>query len=126
MKVKTYLITAVLVFVCGFMFFVNIASAQKKMPDTVTLKLEGAKMAPVTFSHITHSQKATIDCAICHHKDKDPKAPQPCRTCHQVDGIKDNAPMIKDAFHKKCQSCHKESAAKGVNAPTKCTECHKK
>ncbi len=83
-----------------FCFAVGIVSAEKKMPDTVTLKLEGAKLAPVTFSHITHTQKAKINCAVCHHKDKDPKEAQACRTCHQVDGIKDNAPIIKDAFHK--------------------------
>jgi hypothetical protein len=126
MKVRTYLITGVLVFVCAFVFSVGIASAEKKMPDTVTLKLEGATMAPVTFSHITHAQKAKINCAVCHHKDKDLKEAQACGTCHQVTGTKDNAPPAKDVFHKKCQTCHKESTAKGVNAPTKCTECHKK
>jgi hypothetical protein len=126
MKVKMYLISAVLVFVCAFMFSAGSASAEKKIPDTVTLKLDGAKMAPVTFSHITHAQKAKVNCNVCHHKDKDLKEAQACRTCHQLAGIKDNAPPIKDALHKKCQTCHKESAAKGINAPTKCTECHKK
>jgi hypothetical protein len=119
MKVRTYLITGLVVFVCVFMLAVGIVSAQKKMPDTVTLKLEGAAMAPVTFSHTIHVQKAKISCAICHHKDNDPKEAQACKTCHQ-------GTEAKDVFHKKCQTCHKESTAKGVNAPTKCTECHKK
>jgi hypothetical protein len=126
MKVRTDLMAGVMVFVCAFVFSVANASAEKKMPDTVTLKLEGAKMAPVTFSHVTHAQKAKIDCAVCHHKDKDPKEARACRTCHQVAEGKDNAPPAKDVFHKKCQTCHKESTAKGVNAPTKCGECHKK
>lgn len=125
MKMRTYLITGILVFVCAFMFAAGVASAQKKIPDTVTLKLEGATMAPVTFSHTTHTQKAKINCTICHHKDKDPKEARTCRTCHQITAVKDSAPPAKDVFHQKCQTCHKESTAKGVNAPTKCTECHK-
>lgn len=126
MKVKMYLVTSVLVFVLAFMFSASIVSAEKKMPDTVMLKLEGAKLAPVPFSHITHSQKAKIDCAVCHHKEKDLKEAQACGTCHQVGAIKDNALPAKEAFHKQCRTCHKESEAKGVNAPTKCAECHKK
>jgi hypothetical protein len=124
MRLRIYFLTGVLVFVCALMFFIGNVSAEKKMPDKVTLKLDGAKMAPVTFSHLTHIQKAKINCAVCHHKDKDPKEAQACRTCHQATGIKDNAVPAKDAFHKRCQTCHKEEAAKGVNAPTKCTECH--
>lgn len=123
---KLSVATSVLTFVCTIMFVFGIAFAQKKMPDTVSLKLEGAKMPPVTFSHTVHTQKAKIDCAVCHHKDKDPKEAQACGTCHQVKGAKDNAPPAQDAFHKKCQTCHKESSAKGVKAPTQCTECHKK
>ncbi len=33
---------------------------------------------------------------------------------------------IKDAYHKNCIECHKQSSAKGVKAPTKCNDCHKK
>ena len=124
MKVRMSLIIGVLIFVCAFAFSAGTASAQKKMPDTVTLKLEG-KMPSVIFSHITHTQKAKINCIICHHKDTDPKEARACRTCHQVTGTKDNAPPARDVFHKRCQTCHQESTAKGVNAPTKCTECHK-
>jgi hypothetical protein len=126
MKMKIYCVASVLVLTCAFMFFAGIASAQKKIPDTVTLKLQGAMMAPVTFSHITHTQKTKIDCASCHHKDKDPKEALSCRTCHQVTGTNNGAPPGKDVFHLKCQTCHKESSAKGVKAPTLCTECHKK
>ncbi len=121
MKVRKYLITGVLVFVCTFILAAGIASAQKKMPDTVTLKLEKTTMPPVTFSHITHTQKTKINCAVCHHKDRDPKEAQACRICHQG-----RTKEAKDVFHKKCQTCHKESTAKGVKAPTQCTECHKK
>lgn len=89
----------------------------------VTVKLEGAKMAPVTFSHATHVEKVKLDCVKCHHKDA--QSPKACTTCHGATA-KDNMPAAKDAFHKLCQTCHKEMTAKGTPAPTKCNECHKK
>ncbi len=107
-------------------FMVSAASAQKAAPESVTIKLEGAKMAPVKFSHPTHVDKAKVECVVCHHKDKDPKQPEACVTCHLAKEVKDNAPVARDAFHKKCQTCHKDMAAKGKAAPTKCNECHKK
>ncbi len=114
-----------------FAFFVVmvvaiVGFAQKKMPDTVQLKLDGAKMPPVQFSHLVHVQKQKIDCAVCHHKDKDPKQPQACTVCHKSNEVKDGAPLARDVFHKVCQTCHKENAAKGNKAPVQCTECHKK
>jgi len=108
----------------GLIFSSSLVSAQPSGP--VTLKLEGAKMAPVTFQHSTHVGKEKIDCAVCHHKDKDPKNPAKCETCHAVKEAKGGASVAKDAFHNKCQTCHKEAASKGKAAPTKCTECHKK
>ena len=44
----------------------------------------------------------------CHHKD--PKEPQACTKCHLVAEVKDKAPIAKDAFHKQCQTCHKDSS----------------
>ena len=100
------------------------ASAADYPKEPVTIKLEGAKMPPVTFPHATHVDKAKVACATCHHKDaQNPKA---CTTCHSAKEAKGGAPLAKDAFHTRCQGCHKESAAKGVSAPTKCNECHKK
>ena len=89
----------------------------------IVIKLEGAKMPPVTFSHQVHV-KQNIACATCHHKDaQDPKA---CTTCHSVQGAKGGAPAARDAFHARCQGCHKQAVTKGMNAPTKCNDCHKK
>ncbi len=107
------------------LLFATMVYAQQQAPkEPITIKLEGAKMAPVTFSHTSHVDKAKIDCAKCHHKDaQNPKA---CTECHAVKQAKDNAPLAKDAFHNQCQTCHKQVAAKGVKAPTKCNECHKK
>jgi hypothetical protein len=97
------------------------AAEYPKQP--ITIKLEGAKMPPVVFSHDVHVEKEKIDCVRCHHKD--PQNPKACTVCHGKEA-KGAQPPAKDAFHKSCQGCHKEMAAKGVQAPTKCMECHKK
>ncbi len=104
----------------------GLAWAQKAPGETASLKLEGAKMAPVAFSHPTHVDKAKIGCTVCHHKAKEGKEYESCLQCHLLKDAKDGAPIAKDAFHKQCQTCHKESVKKGVSAPVKCNECHKK
>ncbi len=115
MRVRfTLVFTVVAAFlVVGFTY----AAEAPKGPVTITA--DGAKMAPVTFAHEKH---AKVDCAKCHHKDKD--APKACKTCHDVKEVKNGAPKTQDAFHKVCLNCHKEQA--GTKAPTKCNECHKK
>jgi hypothetical protein len=122
MRIKSSLF--VLLFCLSFLFLAStVVTAADYPKGPVTVKLEGAKMAPVTFSHETHVTKNKLECAKCHHKDaQDPKA---CMTCHKQEA-KDKAPAAKDAFHTLCQGCHKEAAAKGAKAPTKCNECHKK
>jgi hypothetical protein len=120
LKMKTKLAVMLL---CGCLlavFSVSSVMAADPPKAPIAIKIDGAKMAPVTFTHNVH---AKVDCATCHHKDaQDPKA---CTTCHGKDA-KGNQPAVKDAFHTKCQTCHKDAAAKGAKAPTKCTECHKK
>ena len=120
---RASIIIAVLI-ISSLIFIINSASAQKLPGNTMTLKLENSKMAPVVFSHGAHAK--TIKCFICHHKDKNPSGPEKCGTCHLVKEVKEKAPPAQDAFHGKCQACHKENAAKGVKAPTSCTDCHKK
>jgi hypothetical protein len=115
--------TVVVVFV---LLLLTGASAQKKAPESMMLKLEGAKFPPVPFSHPLHTEKAKIDCVECHHKDKNPKEPGGCMPCHDLKDVKNGAMPIKDAYHKNCIECHKESSAKGVKAPTKCNDCHRK
>jgi len=104
--------------------FVGLALADKQPPEPAVIKLEGAKLPPVSFSHKTHVEKNKLECVACHHKD--PKEPQACTKCHLVAEVKDKAPIAKDTFHKQCQTCHKDSSAKGVKTPTACNECHKK
>ena len=115
---------AVIVVFVAILF--QVAYAQKKPPEPLMLKLDGAKFPAVPFSHSLHTEKAKADCVVCHHKDKNPKEPGGCMPCHDRNEVKDGAPPIKDAYHKNCIDCHKEFVAKKVNAPTKCNECHKK
>jgi hypothetical protein len=121
---KVRLVFCPLLFCLSLLFVVSPAIYAADYPkEPVTIKLDGAKMPPVTFSHATHVEKVKVECAKCHHKDaQNPKA---CTTCHGATA-KDSRPAAKDAFHTRCQTCHKEMAAKGITAPTKCTECHKK
>jgi len=121
---KGPLIIISILFIFFLIFAINSVKAQKTPADAMTLKLENAKMAVVTFSHGAHTK--TIKCFVCHHKDKDPTVPEKCGTCHMLKEVKDKAIPITDAFHKQCQACHKEAKSKGVNAPTGCNECHKK
>jgi len=100
---------------------VGVAQAADAPKGTIAIKADGAKMAPVTFTHEGHSK---VECVKCHHKDAD--SPKACKTCHDIKEVKNNASKIQDAFHKACQTCHKEQAEKGGKAPTKCNECHKK
>ncbi len=102
----------------------GMAQAAEAPKGPVSVKTEGAKMAPVTFSHDVHVNKVKVACAKCHHKDAD--NPKKCDTCHALGEVKNGAPKIQDAYHKVCLTCHKEQAEKGAKAPTKCNECHKK
>ena len=90
-------------------------------PESVTLT---AKMGNITFPHKAHAETLKIACATCHHGLKEGETPQKCGACHGVDA---KAAIAKDAFHGKCQTCHKDENAKNAKkAPVKCGECHKK
>ncbi|MGD0230418.1 MAG: cytochrome c3 family protein [Syntrophorhabdales bacterium] len=113
-----------LVLSCLFFFCVSpVVEAANYPKEPVTIKLEGAKMPPVTFPHATHVEKQKIACVTCHHKD--PQNPKACTVCHGM-AAKGATPAARDAFHSRCQGCHKQMAAKGLSAPTKCMECHKR
>jgi ribosomal protein L40E len=117
-------LTAGLLFCLLALFCVPFAANGADYPkQPITIKLEGAKMPPVTFSHATHVEKQKVDCVKCHHKN--PQDPTACTTCHEKEA-KGKTPAARDAFHTRCQTCHKEMVAKGLHSPTKCMECHKK
>jgi hypothetical protein len=105
----------------------NLSFAQTKAPaEPLTIGAEGGKLPPVTFSHKIHTEKSKINCAVCHHKDDNPKEPQGCFKCHPIKVTGDNAPAAKMAFHKMCIICHRENLTKGIKAPVQCIECHRK
>ena len=105
------------------------AVKQKGTPPSKPILLTGNPMGGVRFEHIKHP----VACETCHHPSRDPKpgkvAQQACTDCH----TKPPQPGMKTgkqaAFHNPvatagtCIDCHKKL---GGNAPTKCTQCHKK
>ena len=105
------------------------AAKQKPTPPAKPILLTGNPMGAVKYEHAKHP----FPCETCHHPSREPKpgtAPQQaCTTCH----TKPPQPGMKTgkqaAFHNPtatagtCIDCHKKS---GGNAPTKCTQCHKK
>lgn len=99
----------------------SVSVAQDKV-----IKVENAKLPPVSFSHSLHVDKQKVECAVCHHSD--PKKPKACTTCHKLE-VQGRTPSAKEAFHGKCVTCHKGQAKKGGNsaqAPTRCNDCHKR
>jgi hypothetical protein len=108
---------------CALFFlvlFFALAYAQPSGP----VQLKYGKMGAVSFSHKTHVDKLSLDCKICHHKDAD--NPGKCTSCHPVQVGKGGAPEAREVFHKVCRDCHNKQAEKGMKAPTKCLECHRK
>ncbi len=105
------------------------AAQPKPTPPSKPILLTGNPMGGVKFEHAKHP----VACETCHHASRDPKpgkaAQQACTDCH----TKPPQPGMKTgkqaAFHNAaatagtCIDCHKKS---GGNAPTKCTQCHKK
>ncbi len=126
MRKKQFAIVFCILAFVGFFLVAGFVSAQKKPAEPMMIKLEGGKLPPVSFSHTSHAEKEKIECVVCHHKDKDVKDPQPCVSCHLIKEVKDNAMIAKEAYHKNCITCHKDTVAKGKTAPVKCNECHKK
>ena len=109
-------LSLILLGVFAVLTLVGVTYAADAPKGAVSIKTDGAKMAPVSFSHEKH---AKVDCAKCHHvKDKPTAA---CNSCHDLKEAKNNAPKIQDAFHKACLDCHKAQ-----NGPSKCNDCHKK
>lgn len=116
---------AVCIVVALLVLSAGISGAWERPTEPMSLKLEGARLPPVPFTHTSHVEKYKADCITCHHKDKDPERPDSCLKCHDLKEVKGGAVPAMEAFHKRCLSCHEESLPKGTAAPTKCDECHK-
>lgn len=118
----------------GVLLFVGagVFAAAQKIPDEITIenKYKDDKKGPVKLSHKKHAEEYKVACTECHHdykdgknvwKDTDPV--KKCSECHSAEKKQGNADKLNLAFHKNCQTCHKE-LKKG---PYKnCNDCHEK
>lgn len=122
---KTLLITLMITALLGA-FTVSVVVAADAPANDVEMKYpgDGAKYAPIMFSHAKH---ADLECAKCHHKMGESEDMK-CTTCHSDTSkkAKRDPEGYYQAFHGKsdmsCVGCHK-SMKKG---PTKCNDCHTK
>lgn len=97
--------------------------AGEEVKEAVVLK---AKPGDVTLSHKKHTEEYKVKCTVCHHKMKEGETPKDCKSCHDPKEKKDEAIILKEAFHKQCKDCHKKvNKEEGKKAPAKkCKECH--
>lgn len=116
-------VMGVLAVCVGVGLMVGYAFTQGKAPETIVLKEIQKAQPAVTFSHATHSK--SFNCTECHHTYKGEGAIEKCSKCH---GEKEEGKKVslKNAFHNKCNGCHKAKKAEGKNPPTACSGCHKK
>lgn len=116
-------IIIIIIFIGSFIIH-PIIKAQDKGQESYIFE---AKPGNVTFTHWKHQDELKIDCMSCHHKTEAGATPKACTTCHKI-GVttvpEGEPPTMKDAAHHLCRGCHKEKAAAGEKAPTKCLECH--
>ena len=107
------------------------AVADSSGPDTVRYT---PSRGTVTFTHATHAK--AMECTTCHHESR-PERPstkprQACGDCHLADPAPPVTTTLKLAFHNTasrtglCYDCHKKEVAAGKDAPTACTDCHKR
>ncbi len=105
------------------------SAKQKVTPPAKPIVLTGAPIGGVKFEHSKHK----LDCTTCHHASREQKpntaAQQACTLCHTKPPLPGMKTGKQAAFHNAnatagaCIDCHKKS---GGNAPSKCTQCHKK
>jgi hypothetical protein len=120
----------------GALLFVaaGVLTAAQQVPDEFMIenKYKDDKKGPVKLTHKKHAEEYKVACTECHHEYKDGKnvwkdtdPVKKCSECHAPDTKQGNADKLNLAFHKNCQSCHKE--LKGKQAPFKnCNDCHQK
>ena len=121
-----------LVLFAGLMFLSVGVLTAADAPDMIKIehKYKDDKKGPVNFSHKKHQDEYKVACTECHHEYKDGKnvwndkmPVKKCAECHDLEKKVGNADKLNLAFHKNCQTCHKE--LKGKEAPwKKCADCH--
>ena len=108
------------ILVC-FLFSLLMVTGVFAAKDEITLD---ASFGKVKFTQKKHAETLKIDRMKCHHTwKKGETSGKLCLECHKAKA-EGKALSAKDAFHKDCQGCHKETeAAKKPAGPTKCTGC---
>ena len=116
----------------GLMFLSVGVLTAADAPDEIMIdnKYKDDKKGSVKLTHKKHSVDYKVACTECHHEYKDGKniwndkmPVKKCKECHDIDKKQGNADKLNLAFHKNCQTCHKE--LKGKEAPwKKCADCH--
>ena len=110
------------------------ALAQEIPADKQVLVFEG-KMGKVTFLHQLHAGLkgvgglVEVECSTCHHTFEGSGPIKPCKECHakKKGELMENAPKFKDAYHLRCQGCHKytmQEMGKHAGPVKKCKLCH--
>jgi cytochrome c-type protein NrfB len=96
--------------------FVGTAFAEGNGAETIVLK--GGSLGDVTFPHKAH-QDNLKDCDACHKL-----FPQEAGA---IEKLIASGKLKKKEVMKNCETCHKETKAKGAaSGPTSCKGCHKK
>jgi hypothetical protein len=130
-KAKLRLIMAAIF--TGLIFLAVGALTAADVPDVISIENKGYKSdkkGPVKLTHKKHSVDYKVKCDECHHVFKDGKnvwkegdPVQKCSACHDPEEKKAGADKLQTAFHKNCQTCHKQ--LKDKEAPyKKCNDCH--
>ncbi|MCB9867615.1 MAG: hypothetical protein H6816_13400 [Phycisphaerales bacterium] len=95
----------------------------KHGPTIVILDELEDRYLPVPFDHKGHANMAnmTRGCQVCHHYTPEGLAHPACRTCHELNPVREDMrkPSLKGAYHRQCMSCHREWSGN-----TECGACH--
>ncbi len=119
--------TSRLIFIMLLFATACVQAATPEIPADKAVIEFPSKLGTVTFAHQAHAGLKNVECKTCHHTypDKSPEI-HDCRDCHTGDAK--DAPKTKEAFHLRCQGCHKYTVESGEKAGPvkKCKLCHVK
>lgn len=119
-------------FICAglmatLLIFVS-AYSQEDMVAVNNDAFDNPQRPPSVFHHDEHNEKAGIEeCNECHHTYNDEgklikdesSEDQRCSECHELKAS-GRKPSLMNAFHTRCEDCHKEKN----KGPVMCGECH--
>ncbi|MGE4292814.1 MAG: cytochrome c3 family protein [Desulfovibrio sp.] len=99
-----------------------VAEHVNSFPDkSYCVKCHHAEFGVLAFDHEAHKEYASEDCQTCHHGPDIEAEPGHCNQCHNLAGS-DSMPSLRDAAHKRCETCHDDLFDKGIKG---CAPCHK-